>query len=125
MSEPAAAIDAYLSHSARADLASAIEESDGNEVFFVGRPGTDGGVDDVEVYCRGHRNAVPALRQVGRSGEVIIHNHPSGALTPSEPDLALASHYGQEGIGFFIINNTASDLYVVVEPQRRRLQSLH
>jgi len=124
VSEPAAAIDTYLSDSARADLAAAIDEAEGNEVFFVGRCRADHRVDEVEVYCRGHRSAVPALRQVGRSGEVIIHNHPSGALTPSEPDLALASHYGQEGIGFFIINNTASDLYVVVEPQRQRQQCI-
>jgi len=120
VSEASAAIDTYLSHSARTDLAAAIDEADGNEVFFVGRPGASGGITDVEVYCRGHRNAVPALRQVGRSGEVIIHNHPSGALTPSEPDLELAAHYGQEGIGFFIINNDASQVYVVVEPHSRR-----
>ena len=120
MSELSAAVTVYIAPSARSELASEIARADGNEVFFVGRCGDSGKVVEVEVFCRGHRGAVPALRQVGRSGEVIIHNHPSGVLTPSEPDLALASHYGQEGIGFFIIDNEVNAIYVVVEPQRSR-----
>jgi ATP-dependent DNA helicase DinG len=121
VSENPAEIDSYVSKSAREDLARSIREAEGNEVFFLGRPGAAGKVAEVEVFCRGHLGAVPALLHVGRSGEVIIHNHPSGALTPSDPDLRLASHYGQEGVGFFIINNDATDVYVVVEPQRKRL----
>lgn len=120
MSADIATAVSYLSASARSELASAIAAADGNEVFFVGRRGAAGKVTEVEVFCRGHRGAVPALRHVGRPGEVIIHNHPSGTLTPSDPDLSLASHYGQEGIGFYIINNEASSIYVVVEPQRSR-----
>jgi len=120
VSESSAAVAPYIAPSARSELAVEIARADGNEVFFVGRCGATGKVTEIEVFCRGHRGAVPALRQVGRSGEVIIHNHPSGVLTPSEPDLALASHYGQEGIGFFIIDNEASAIYVVVEPQRSR-----
>jgi len=111
-------VNAYLTPRARHDLATAIEEADGNEVFFVGRPANVGRIDEVEVFCRGHKTAVPALRQVGRPGEVVIHNHPSGHLTPSDPDIALASHYGQEGVGFMIINNAADGVYVVVEPLR-------
>jgi len=110
-----ASIDTYLTPRARTDLAEAIADAGGNEVFFVGSPDEHGCIDDVEVYCRGHESAVPALRQVGRPGEVVIHNHPSGRLVPSEPDLALASHYGQEGVGFYIVNNDASAVYVVVE----------
>ncbi len=115
-------IDRYLTGRARVALAEAIEEAGGNEVFFLGRPGPAGPVDDIEVHCRGHRTAVPALKQIGQSGEVVIHNHPSGRLIPSEPDLALASHYGQEGVGFFIVDNAASAVYVVVEPARDRVR---
>jgi ATP-dependent DNA helicase DinG len=111
-------IDRYLSARARGDVAQAIVEADGNEVFFVGRPGDSGLIEEVEVHCRGHRSAVPALKQVGRPGEVVIHNHPSGHLSPSDPDLDLASHYGQEGVGFFIVDNEATAIYVVVEPLR-------
>jgi ATP-dependent DNA helicase DinG len=111
-------INAYLTPRARHDLAAAIAEADGNEVFFVGRPASVGRIDEVEVFCRGHKTAVPALRQVGRPGEVVIHNHPSGHLTPSDPDITLASHYGQEGVGFMIVNNEVDGVYVVVEPLR-------
>ena len=109
-------IDRYLTGRARVAIVEAIEEAGGNEVFFVGLPGPTGPVDDVEVHCRGHKTAVPALQQAGRPGDVVIHNHPSGRLIPSEPDLALASHFGQEGIGFFIVDNAAEAIYVVVEP---------
>ena len=111
-------IDGYLTPRARHDLAAAIEEAEGNEVFFVGRPDTSQRIDEVQVYCRGNSSSVPALRQVGRPGEVVIHNHPSGKLSPSEPDVTLASHYGQEGVGFLIIDNSAETIYVVVEPLR-------
>ena len=97
-------------------IAEAVEEAGGNEVFFVGRPGPTGPIDEVEVHCRGHKTAVPALQQAGQPGDVVIHNHPSGRLIPSEPDLSLASHFGQEGVGFFIVDNAAEAVYVVVEP---------
>ncbi|MCP4870987.1 MAG: helicase [Proteobacteria bacterium] len=115
-------IERYLTPRARHDIGAAIEEAGGNEVFFVGRPGPTGPIDEITVHCRGHKTAVPALMQVGRHGDVVIHNHPSGRLIPSEPDLALASHYGQEGIGFFIVDNTAQAVYVVVEPVREHIR---
>ena len=106
----------YLTPSAQIDITEAIAEAGGNEVFFLGRRDAQGLVDEVEVHCRGHKTAVPALLALGKYGEVVIHNHPSGGLTPSDPDLRLASHYGQEGVGFFIVSNTADAVYVVVEP---------
>jgi len=116
------AIERYLTPRARQDISAAIEEAEGNEVFFVGRPGPTGPIDEITVHCRGHKTAVPALMQVGRHGDVVIHNHPSGRLIPSEPDLALASHYGQEGVGFFIVDNSAQGVYVVVEPVREHIR---
>ncbi len=115
-------VDRYLTPSARVDISEAIAEAGGNEVFFLGRRDEHGLVDEVEVHCRGHQRAVPALLQLGRYGEVVIHNHPSGGLSPSDPDLHLASHYGQEGVGFFIVSNTADAVYVVVEPPNEVLK---
>jgi ATP-dependent DNA helicase DinG len=108
-------IERYLTPRARSDIADAIAEAGGNEVFFLGRRDEGGLVDDIEVHCRGHKTAVPALLRIGRHGEVVLHNHPSGALYPSDADLHLASHYGQEGVGFYIVSNDASAVYVVVE----------
>jgi len=110
-----AQVERYISPRARSDIADAIAEAGGNEVFFLGRRDEQGVIDEVEVHCRGHATAVPALLQIGRYGEVVLHNHPSGNLTPSDPDLGLASHYGQEGVGFYIVSNDATAVYVVVE----------
>ncbi|MCO4771330.1 MAG: helicase [Deltaproteobacteria bacterium] len=115
MSAGLAQVERYITPRARSDIADAIAEAGGNEVFFLGRRDEQGLVDEVEVHCRGHKTAVPALLHIGRHGEVVIHNHPSGGLFPSDPDLALASHYGQEGVGFYIVANDASAVYVVVE----------
>jgi ATP-dependent DNA helicase DinG len=46
----------------------------------------------------------------------MIHNHPSGALEPSEADLAVSARLWEEGLGSAITDNDASALYVVVEP---------
>lgn len=123
MSAGLAHVERYLTPRARSDIADAIAEAGGNEVFFLGRRDEHGLVDEIEVHCRGHQTAVPALLQIGRHGEVVIHNHPSGALFPSDADLHLASRYGQDGIGFFIVSNDASAVYVVVEPPSETIQA--
>jgi len=98
----------------------AIAEAGGNEVFLVGRVGADGLVDSVTVGARGSDDAVPGRRPHHRGGDVGIHNHPSSGsrvdLAPSRADLAVAARLGDEGIGFFIVDNQASDVYVVAEP---------
>ncbi len=97
-------------------LREAIRDAGGNEVFAIGRLDRDGVVAEVSVAARGNETSVPALRPYLEQGDVLLHNHPSGLLTPSEPDLAVASRVGGEGIGFFIIDNAVDQVYVVAEP---------
>lgn len=92
-----------------------IEEAQGNEVFFLGTTGENGVLQEVDPLARGNDTAVPALLRVASPGDVILHNHPSGRLVPSEADLELASHYGNQGVGFYIVNNAVDQVYVVVE----------
>jgi ATP-dependent DNA helicase DinG len=99
-----------------------IEEVRGNEVFFLAKPNAEGVVVEVTPLARGNDSAVPALLQVTTHGDIVIHNHPSGHLVPSSADVSLASEYGNQGVGFYIVNNQVDDVYVVVEafkPQRR------
>jgi len=117
-------VDKYLTKQARRSLAEAIGEARGNEVFFIGQLGDDGRVSEVEVHCRGSREAVPALLRVPRCGEAVLHNHPSGELRPSDADLSLASRYGQDGVGFYIVDNRAEAIYVVVEPHLEKREQL-
>lgn len=93
-----------------------IEEASGNEVFFVGSFTEGSVIDDVRVLARGNGYSVPAVIDSALPGEVVIHNHPSGNLTPSDQDIQLASVFGNQGVGFYIVDNSASRVYVVVEP---------
>jgi ATP-dependent DNA helicase DinG len=106
----------YFSEQAIVELRLAIAEAKGNEVFFVGR--TDGQqlVTRVEPVARGNRDAVPAIMALTACGDVAIHNHPSGDVTPSRPDLEIASVLGNQGVGFYIIDNGATCCYQVVAP---------
>ena len=112
---PASIDDRYTRTAADAWRA-AIADAGGNEVFFLGTVDDDAVITSVRVLARGNRHAVPALLQVPRPGEVVIHNHPSGALTPSDADLSVASALGNNAVGAYIVNNAVTDLYVVVEP---------
>lgn len=96
----------------------AIRDAGGNEVFLLGTVDRAGAIDSVRVLARGHRSAVPALLKIPRPGEVVIHNHPSGVLTPSDADLEIAATLGNDAVGAFIVDNAVSAVYVVVEPHR-------
>jgi ATP-dependent DNA helicase DinG len=93
-----------------------ILEAGGNEIFIVGNINKLGIVYQAIVAARGNINSVPALTPYMEKGDVIIHNHPSGELYPSSPDLKIASQLGNNGIGFYIINNHVDEIYVVAEP---------
>ncbi len=97
-------------------LREAIRETGGREVFFAGTLDGAGRVAKVRVCARGNENMVPALFEVLDVREVVIHNHPSGGLEPSEADIELASMFSAHGHGMYIIDNAAERVYVVIEP---------
>ena len=72
------------------------------------------------VVARGDVQSVLALPGFATRGEMLLHNHPSGNLEPSGPDMNIAARMHDDGIGFGITNNDGSDLYVVVEVPRER-----
>jgi ATP-dependent DNA helicase DinG len=77
------------------------------------------------VVARGDATSVLALPGFAQPGEMLVHNHPSGLLEPSDPDLHVASKIHADGIGFGIVDNDARELYVVVEvPKRREIVAL-
>jgi ATP-dependent DNA helicase DinG len=101
--------------SAASSLRSAIREAGGVEVFAIGEV-EDGRVVAVQIACRGTEDAVPALLERPRAGQVVIHNHPSGDLRPSGPDLHLAGLYGDDGVGVVIVDSDLTRENWVVEP---------
>ncbi len=91
----------------------------GNEVFFTGRIDEVGRVAEVEPLARGNEEAVPALMGAASFGDVVIHNHPTGFLVPSDADLSVASRLGSDGIGSYIVDNDIQRVYAVVEPAKK------
>ncbi|MEW6777456.1 MAG: DEAD/DEAH box helicase, partial [Bdellovibrionota bacterium] len=114
----------HIAPAAREKLRAEISAALGREVFFLGEVDGKGIVRSVTALARGSDEQVPAIYGQARAGDVVLHNHPSvrpgeaADLRPSEADLHVASVFGNEGVGFFIIDNEAEYLYRVVEPAR-------
>lgn len=99
----------------RSYLADEITSAGGREVCFVATLDADGMVIGARAVARGTADMVLALPGVARAGQMVLHNHPSGVLEPSPPDLHVAARLHDGGVGFGILNNAADELYVVVE----------
>ncbi|HLB54714.1 MAG TPA: JAB domain-containing protein, partial [Gemmatimonadales bacterium] len=106
-------------------LAREIARAGGREVCFVGVVDESGVVTEARPVARGTGDEVLALPGAAGRGEIVIHNHPGGDLEPSVADLNVAARLHDGGVGFAIINNAASELYVVVEvPRGKRAERL-
>ncbi|HEX9635979.1 MAG TPA: helicase C-terminal domain-containing protein [Acidobacteriota bacterium] len=96
-------------------LRAEIERSGGNEVCFVGALDSSGRVAGAQVVARGHQSAVVALRSQLQPGSVLLHNHPSGELVPSDADLRVAGMLGEIGVATYLIDNAVESVYPIVE----------
>lgn len=113
---PTAAPPVLLSPEAAEQLRHLIADNGGQEVFAIASCGEDGSVQQLDARAFGNWTSVPAPAQNARPGQVLIHNHPSGVLEPSDADINIASLYGKAGVGFYIVNNTCDAVRVVVKP---------
>jgi ATP-dependent DNA helicase DinG len=108
-----------IAAAAAAAIRAAIRLSGGREVCFVATVDAGGVVQTARVVARGDVAQVLALPGVAQRGEMLVHNHPSGLLEPSDADLGIAAKLHDDGIGFAIVDNDATRLFVVVEIPRR------
>ena len=99
-------------------MRAAIRLAGGREVCFVARVDDEGVVRAARVVSRGDARSVLALPGIAQRGEMVLHNHPSGNLDPSPADLDVAARLHDDGVGFGIVDNDVTDLYVVVEIPR-------
>jgi ATP-dependent DNA helicase DinG len=104
-----------ITKSAGAAMRAAIRLAGGREVCFVAQLDEEGCVCAARVVSRGDVRSVLALPGVAQRGEMLLHNHPTGELEPSDADLDVAARLHDGGVGFGIIDNDARSLYVVVE----------
>ncbi|NIA28402.1 MAG: DEAD/DEAH box helicase [Actinobacteria bacterium] len=113
-------IQKYLSTKVAEKIRREIREAHGNEVFFVGYTEEDLVVHEIDVAARGDKSAVPAVIKKAEEADVVIHNHPTGHLTPSEADLNIAAHLDSFSVAFYITDNAVEDIYVAVEPFEKK-----
>ena len=111
--------DNRIVRTAAVAMRAAIRLAGGREVCFVCTLDDNGVVQTARVAARGDARSVLALPGFAAKGEMLVHNHPSGHLEPSEADLEVAAHLHDDGIGFGIIDNAVAELYVVVEVPSR------
>ncbi len=111
-------IEGLIHDDCRQQIADIIAANGGREVFFVGKPDEAGRIAEVEAFAFGTDSAVPAVIHQAQYGDVVLHNHPSGDLEPSGPDLAVASTLGDAGVGCYIVDNACTRIRVVVRAFR-------
>lgn len=97
-----------------------IARAGGREVCFLASVTPGRVVVDPRAVARGNYAAVLAAARGEPEGGVMIHNHPSGRLEPSDADLGVAASLWEQGLGTAITDNRVSELYVVVEPPKPR-----
>jgi len=101
-----------------------VARAGGREVCFLATVTSDRVVVDPRAVARGNRDAVLAAARDAETGGLMIHNHPSGVLEPSDADLAVAARIWEQGLGSALTDNQGSALYVVVEPPAPEVRSL-
>lgn len=109
-----------LATAVRALLRDEIAAAGGREVSFAAQLDGNGTIVAARVVARGTIESVLALPGSADRGELLLHNHPSGVLEPSGADLSVAARLHDGGVGFGIVDNDVTDLYVVVEVPRAR-----
>ncbi len=112
-----------IARPAAAAIRTAIRLAGGNEVCFVGTVDGDGVITAVRPVARGDVRSVLALPGVAQRGDMLVHNHPGGLLEPSDADLEIAARVHGNGVGFAIVDNDATRLYVVTEVPLRETES--
>jgi ATP-dependent DNA helicase DinG len=106
---------------AQQELKNAISDMEGREVFAIGALDSRGLIKKLEILARGSEGAVPAPFRDRDSAQVLIHNHPSGELFPSDADVLVAAEAAADGLGSYIVDNAVAKVLVVAEPVRAKL----
>jgi ATP-dependent DNA helicase DinG len=124
MAERAVRPDLRLDPEAAERIRGEIGRAGGREVCFLAEVTPDRRIVHPRAVARGNHQAVLAASRDARAGEILLHNHPSGNLEPSEPDMILAARVYEAGLGTAITDNQAEGLYVLVEPPEPRERNL-
>jgi ATP-dependent DNA helicase DinG len=109
-----------LSAESRARIRQEIARAGGREVSFLALVDEGRVVREPRAVARGSFAAVLVAARDAPAGGVMLHNHPSGDLEPSEADMRVSAQLYEQGLGTAIVDNEAERVYVVVEPPQPR-----
>lgn len=92
-----------------------ISLNNGNEILLVGKVNESGQISEVFRAAMGNSNSVAAVINAAMPGEILIHNHPGDDIRPSPADIEIAARAAEKGIGSYIIDNSVSSVFPIVE----------
>lgn len=92
-----------------------IIEADYNEVTMIASKGFDS--HQITVIARGNSFSTPAIIRFCTQGGILIHNHPSGVLEPSNADLEIANILSDMGVSSAIVDNSVENIYFITDPE--------
>lgn len=110
-----------LAPESAARIRAEVRRAGGREVCFLATVDEARVVQNPRAVARGNYEAVLVAARDAPQGGVMVHNHPSGVLEPSDADMRVASLLYDQGLGTAIVDNDAERLYVVVEPPAPRV----
>lgn len=95
------------------EIRHSIKEYLGQEIFWGALLDKNKKVEKLRWLGRGNEHMAPVDFDAATRFDVVIHNHPSSFLQPSDADLHVASALLQYGIGFYIVDNDCSQVNIV------------
>lgn len=89
-----------------------IEFNGGMECSFNGFMEPDGKIGSVLLVCSGNRRMTISVL-LDAAVCVLIHNHPSGDISPSSADIAQAVDLANQGIGSWVVDNECTFVHQI------------
>ena len=104
----------FLTPSVIHKISTEITQYLGQEIFFGGKIDQKNFVYEITLLSRGNQSMVPVVFETATEYDIVIHNHPSSYLEPSDNDLEIAAILGNHNIGFYIVDNSVSKVNVII-----------
>lgn len=111
-------VSEIFSYSALKVIKDSLEKSLGYEIFWgCYIDNSLNLIDKIETIFYGNTNSVIFDKKIAIKYDLVLHNHPSGFIEPSDEDQKIAYQCMKLGVGFAIIDNDISECYIVVPPK--------
>lgn len=111
-------VKSIFSEKAISVLKDSLIKSNGNEVLWGCKlDETKKVIDEIETIFYGSNQSVLFDRSNAIKYDLILHNHPSNIIEPSDEDQHIANICINNAIGFAIIDNNLEECYIVIPPK--------